>query len=161
MGTGKHVHQTGRGDAAEDALGHRAAEHAARTAGRHAPADGRCSAGSGTASAQQPAEQARLLLLDVGRLLGEEVGVLQAVVYAVLVDVREALALLASGLDQGLPQLHALLGRQLGDDLLSRLLVNLREKLGGYLLVAGLRLLPGDRLRTLTVPLYEVPLVSR
>jgi hypothetical protein len=40
---------------------------------------------------QQLAEQARLLLLNIGRLLGEKVGVLQAVVYAVLIDVGEAL----------------------------------------------------------------------
>ena len=161
MGAGQHVHQAGGHDAAEHALRHRATQHAAHAAARGDATRGYLTARGGPASAQQPAEQARLLLLDLGRLLGEKVGVLQAVVYTVLVDVGEALALLAGGLDQGLPQLHALLRRQLGEDVLCRLLVDLGGKLRGDLLVAGRRLLPGYRLRALAVTVDEVLLVSR
>lgn len=97
--------------------------------------------------------------MHLGRLLCEEVGVLQAVVYAVLVDIREAHALLASRLDQLLAELHALLGRELREDVLGRLLVHIGGKLRGNLLVASRRLLIRNRLRSLLEAVDKVLVV--
>ena len=98
-------------------------------------------------------------MVHLGRLLREEVGILQPVVYAVPIDVREALALLACLLDQLLTELHALLGRQLGEDVLGRLLVDVGGKLRGHLLVAGSCFLIGDRLRSLPEVLDKVLMI--
>ena len=52
-----------------------------------------------------------------------KLGVLQPIIYASPIHVREALALLARLLDQLLTELHALLRGQLREDVLGRLLV--------------------------------------
>jgi hypothetical protein len=69
----------------------------------------------GCAPAEQLAQQPRLLLLHSCGHLNQVVGVLQPVVYAVLVDVGEALTLPSRRLDEGLTELHALLGSELGE----------------------------------------------
>src|SRR3712207_8570699 len=97
-------------------------------------------AGGGSAPSEQLSEQALPILLHPRGGLRQVVGVLQAVVYAVLVDVGKALTLLASRLDQGLAELHALLGRELGEDFLGGPLVDVGRKVRGHLLVAGSRL---------------------
>jgi hypothetical protein len=87
------------------------------------------------------------------------VGVLQPIIYAVLVNVGEALTLLARRLDQNLAKLQALLGRQLREDFLCGLLVHVGWEVGGYLLIARSRLLVGDRLRSLPEVIDEVLVV--
>src|SRR3712207_3422203 len=116
-------------------------------------------AGGGSAPSEQLSEQARPILLHPRGGLRQVVGVLQAVVYAVLVDVGEALALLPGGLDQGLAELHALLGRELGEDFLGGPLVDVGREVRGHLLVAGSRLLLGDRPRALPEALKVVLVV--
>ncbi len=76
------------------------------------------------------AEQARLLLVHLGGLLREEVGVLQPIIHAIPIHFREALAVLAHLLDQLLTELHALLRGQLREDVLNRLLVYVRGSCG-------------------------------
>ena len=110
-------------------------------------------------AAEEPSEKARLLLVHLGRLVRQEVGVLQPVVYPVAVDVREVLAPPAGGLDQLLAELHALLGRQLREDVLGGLAVHVGGELRGDLFVARRRLLIGDRLRPLPEAIQVVVVV--
>jgi hypothetical protein len=98
--------------------------------------------------------------LDPRGGLGQVIGVLHPIIYAVLIDVREALALLPCRLDQSLAKLHALLGRQLREDLLSRLLVYVGWEVRGHLLVAGSSFLVGDRPRTLPEAVDEVLVIA-
>jgi len=81
---------------------------------------------------------------------------LQAVVYAVLVHIGEAVPLLPGGLDQLLAKLHTLLRRHLREDVLGRLLVDVGGKVRSHLLVAGRRLLVRDRSGALLVAIHEV-----
>jgi hypothetical protein len=99
-------------------------------------------------------------MLDPRGGLGQVIGVLHPIVYAVLIDVGEALALLPCRLDQGLAKLHALIGRQLREDLLSRSLVYVRREVRGHLLVAGCRFLVGDRPRSLPETVDEVLVIA-
>jgi hypothetical protein len=83
-------------------------------------------------------------------------GVLQAVVYAVLVHVGEVEAILFGRPDQLPPELCPLLGRHLREDVLGRLLVDVWRKVRGHLLVACRRLLSRYRPRPLLVAIHEV-----
>jgi hypothetical protein len=61
------------------------------------------------AASEQPAQQPWLLLLHLHGGLGQVIGVLHPIVYAVPIDVRDALVLLACRLDQSLAEVHVLL----------------------------------------------------
>jgi len=98
--------------------------------------------------------------LDPRGGLGQVIGVLHPIIYAVPIDVREALALLPCRLDQGLTKLHALLGRQLREDLLSRLLVYVRREVRGNPLIAGSSFLLRDRPRSLPEAVDEVLVIA-
>jgi len=159
-GAGEHVHQARRRDAPEDALRHGTSQHAASSGARgHTPHRGP-TIGSSSAASEQSTQQSWLLLLHLRGGLGQVLGVLQPIVYAVLVDVREALALLPRRLDQSLAELHALLGRQVREDLLGRLLVYVGRWVRGHLLVAEGRFLLGDRPRSLPEAVDEVLVIA-
>ncbi|QIN77819.1 hypothetical protein GBA65_04010 [Rubrobacter marinus] len=120
----------------------------------HAPRRPAAAAAAGQA-AEQAAQEARLLLLHPRRRLGQVRRVLHAVVDAVAVGVREAHPLLARGLHELLAELHPLLGRHVREDVLRRLLKDLRRKLRRHLPVTGLRLLRREAGRALLLEAVE------
>jgi hypothetical protein len=83
---------------------------------------------SATTAAEELAQQTRLLLVRPARRLGQVVGVLQPVVYAVLVEVDETVALSLCLLAQVPPELHPLLGRHASEGLLGCLQVFVRGR---------------------------------
>src|SRR5215210_4724413 len=147
--TAQHTRETVRCDATQYPFGQWAAQHATARATARVPS-------SATTAAEELAQQTRLLLVRQARRLGQVVGVLQPVVYAILVEVDEVVALPLCLLAQVPPELHPLLGRHAGEGLLGRLQVIVRGELRGHLAVAVRRLLLRDSLRALLVAVDEV-----
>ena len=98
--------------------------------------------------------------MQLGGRPRQVLGVLQAVVYAILIHVGEAVPLLPGRLNQLLTELHALLWRHLREDVLGRLLVDVGGKVRSHLTVAIRRLLVRDRPGALLITLDEFLVVS-
>ena len=94
MTAAQQAREAVRCDAAQNSLRERVAQHAAARAAVHMSSARRPSARRPSPAAEQLAQQARLLLMRLGRRPRQVVGVLQAVVYTVLVQVDEVVALL-------------------------------------------------------------------
>src|SRR5918998_2079617 len=133
-----------RGYARHGGLGDRVAQHTAsargtptagHTAAHHTAHQ--AAAPAAHSAAKEATEQVRLLPVHAARHAREVVGVLEAVVLAVVIPVNKiAVALLVGLLTQQPPELHALLGRHASKGLAGRKPIIFFRQVRGYLSVA-------------------------